>query len=171
MFTKKTRVLFICMGNICRSPTAEGVFRKMVDDSSLAKKIEIDSAGTIGSHAGSKPDPRAIELASSRGYTLEKLRARQVTPADFERYDHIIAMDAQNLKHLREICPPELADKVELLMDFAPQSDSREVPDPYYGSAADFEHALVLIEQGCEGLLTHILHPHVARPKLRRRAG
>jgi len=171
MFTRKTRVLFVCMGNICRSPTAEGVFRKLVEDSPLAKKIEIDSAGTIGSHAGSKPDPRAIELAASRGYQLEKLRARQVIAADFERYDHIIAMDTQNLKQLREICPPELAEKVELLMDFAPHAGSREVPDPYYGSAADFEHALELIEQGCDGLLQHIVHPHVARPRPRHRAG
>ena len=170
MFAKKTRVLFVCMGNICRSPTAEGVFRRMVEASPLAKKVEIDSAGTIGSHAGSKPDPRAIELAASRGYQLEKLRARQVIEADFERYDHIIAMDAQNLQHLREISPPDAAEKIELLMDYAPQADAREVPDPYYGSAADFEHALGLIEQGCEGLLKHVMHPNVARPKPRKRA-
>ena len=170
MFAKKTRVLFVCMGNICRSPTAEGVFRRMVEESPLAKKVEIDSAGTIGSHAGAKPDPRAIELAASRGYQLEKLRARQVVDADFERYDHIIAMDAQNLQHLREISPPDAAEKIELLMDYAPLADAREVPDPYYGSAADFEHALELIEQGCEGLLKHVMHPHVARPKPRKRA-
>ena len=164
-FSTKHRVLFICMGNICRSPTAEAVFRKLVDESPLKGKMEIDSAGTIGAHAGAKPDPRAIELGTSRGYELEKLRARQVTEADFTRFDYVIAMDAQNVRHLREICPPEMAGKIELLMAYAPDAGSGEVPDPYYGSATDFEHALTLIEQGCHGLLRHITHPHVARPK------
>ena len=164
-FSVKHRVLFVCMGNICRSPTAEAVFRKMVDESPLAGRMEIDSAGTIGSHAGAKPDPRAIELAASHGYALERLRARQVMEADFGRFDYVIAMDAQNVQHLKDACPPDAAHKIELLMAFAPDAGTHEVPDPYYGSAADFEHALTLIERGCRGLLQHITHPHVARSK------
>ncbi|MBL0122339.1 MAG: low molecular weight phosphotyrosine protein phosphatase [Betaproteobacteria bacterium] len=165
MYTKKTSVIFICMGNICRSPTAEGVFRKLVGESPLAGKMEIDSAGTLGAHAGAKPDPRAIALAASRGYELEKLRARQVAEADFLKFDYVIAMDVQNFRHLKAVCPPEQAHKIELLLGFSPDAGALEVPDPYYGSAADFEHALELIEHGCKGLLRHITHPHAARPK------
>lgn len=159
------RVLFVCMGNICRSPTAEGVFRKLAAESPLVGKMEIDSAGTIGSHAGARPDPRAIELAASRGYKLDRIRARQILPGDFERFDFVIAMDEQNVRHLRAICAPELSHKIELLLAFSPDAGTLEVPDPYYGSKADFEHALALIERGCNGLLRHIAHPHVARPK------
>ena len=165
------RVLFVCMGNICRSPTAEAVFRKLVSGSPLAGRMEIDSAGTIGSHAGAKPDPRAIELAESRGYTMERLRARQIVIADFERFDHVIAMDEQNVRHLKSVCTPEHSHKIELLLSYAPDAGTHEVPDPYYGSAADFEHALALIERGCQGLLRHITHPHVARPKPPRTRG
>ena len=164
-FSVKHRVLFVCMGNICRSPTAEAVFRKMAGESPLAGKMEIDSAGTIGAHAGSKPDPRAIELASERGYEMEKLRARQVIESDFERFDHVIAMDAQNVRNLQEGCPPEHLHKIKLLLAFATDAGATEVPDPYYGSAADFAHALKLIEQGCRGLLHSLTHPHVARPR------
>jgi len=170
-FSASHRVLFVCMGNICRSPTAEAVFRKLVAESPLAGKMEIDSAGTIGAHAGAKPDPRAIELGARRGYELERLRARQVAEADFARFDFVIAMDVQNVLHLRAVCPPEQAHKIELLMAFAPDAGTIDVPDPYYGSAADFEHALALIESGCKGLLRHITHPHVARPKLPRKRG
>ena len=164
-FSTKHRVLFICMGNICRSPTAEAVFRKLAAESPLAGKIEIDSAGTIGAHTGAKPDPRAIELAAGRGYSLGRIRARQIAESDFERFDHVIAMDLQNMRRLKDICPPEQAHKVELLMAFSHDAGTLEVPDPYYGSTGDFEHALTLIERGCHGLLQHILHPHVARPK------
>ncbi len=157
------------MGNICRSPTAEAVFRKFAADSPLAGKIEIDSAGTIGAHAGARPDPRAIELGSTRGYELERIRARQIVAADFGRFDFVIAMDLQNLKHLKSMCPPELHHKVELLLAFSQDLGTLEVPDPYYGSAGDFQHALVLIERGCRGLLAHMVHPHTARPSLRRK--
>lgn len=153
----------VCMGNICRSPTAEAVFRKLVNESHFADAIEIDSAGTIGSHTGSKPDPRAIELGAARGYELDLLRARQVTSADFDRFDYVVAMDAQNLRRLKEISPSESAHKIQLLMTFSPDAEAREVPDPYYGSAADFEHALALIEQGCAGLLLHIADAHTAQ--------
>ena len=163
--SRKQQVLFICMGNICRSPTAEAVFRKLAAESPIADKIDIDSAGTIGAHAGAKPDPRAIEIAASRGYNLGRIRARQVAESDFDRFDHVIAMDLQNMRCLKELCPPEQAHKVELLMAFSQDAGTLEVPDPYYGSIADFEHALTLIERGCHGLLQHILHPHVALPK------
>ncbi len=163
-FPVKYRVLFICMGNICRSPTAEAVFRKMVDDSPLAGTIEIDSAGTIGSHAGSKPDRRAIDLGAVHGYELDTLRARQVTDADFECFDHVIAMDGRNFKYLKAQCPAAMTHKIELLMAFAANDKVREVPDPYYGGAADFEHALALIEQGCAGLLRHISDAPDAQP-------
>jgi protein-tyrosine phosphatase len=156
------RVLFVCMGNICRSPTAEAVFRKLVAESPLAGKMEIDSAGTIGFHAGAKPDRRAIAHGASRGYDLERLRARQVAEADFARFDYVIAMDTQNVLHLKAVCPPEQAHKIQLLMAYAPDVGNHEVPDPYYGSAADFEHALALIECGCKGLLRHIAHRHVS---------
>ena len=164
------QVLFVCMGNICRSPSAEAVFRKLVDESPLAGKIVVDSAGTIGAHAGAKPDPRAIEIGKARGYKLEKLRARQVVLADFSRFDFVVAMDLQNVQHLKAICPPEAMHKIALLMSFSPDAGSAEVPDPYYGGTADFEHALSLIERGCRGLLRRITHPHVAPPKpLRKR--
>ena len=157
------RVLFVCMGNICRSPTAEAVFRQLIADNPIAGKMDIDSAGTIGSHAGAKADPRAIELGRKRGYDLEKLRARQVVVGDFTRFDYVIAMDVQNVVQLKSVCPPELAHKIDLLMAFAPGSHELEVPDPYYGSAADFAHALALIECGCKGLLRHITHPQGSR--------
>ena len=131
------RVLFVCLGNICRSPTAEAVFRKLVEESPLAGKLEIDSAGTIGAHAGERPDHRSIEHGASRGYDLQPLRARQIAPADFERFDHVIAMDEKNIQHLKSLCPPENSHKIGLLLAFAPEAGTREVPDPYYGSAAE----------------------------------
>ncbi|MEO8103270.1 MAG: low molecular weight protein-tyrosine-phosphatase [Betaproteobacteria bacterium] len=153
------------MGNICRSPTAEAVFRKLVAESPLAGRMEIDSAGTIGAHAGARPDPRAVELGASRGYELEKIRARQIVLTDFDRFDYVIAMDEQNVRHLKSVCPPDSDHKIELLLAYSPDAGTLEVPDPYYGSAGDFEHALLLIERGCRGLLRHIIHPHVAKPK------
>jgi protein-tyrosine phosphatase len=151
------------MGNICRSPTAEGVFRKMVAGSALAGKIDIDSAGTTGAHSGSAPDPRAIEMATRRGYDLSALRARQVSAADFDLCDFIVAMDMQNLRYLRGVCAPRLAHKIELLLDYGGEEDDVEVPDPYYGSMQDFEHMLDLIEEGCRGLLEHLTDLNAAR--------
>jgi protein-tyrosine phosphatase len=146
------RVLFVCMGNICRSPTAEAVFRHMVAAGSLAGKVDIDSAGTHGYHEGAPPDARATEHAAKRGYDLTPLRARLVSPTDFERFDYVIAMDELNRRHLRSICPTRLQDKIELLLDYGGEADEAEVPDPYQGDARDFEVALDLIEAGCEGL-------------------
>ena len=146
------KVLFVCMGNICRSPTAEGVFRKMVESGPLAGKVDIDSAGTHGYHEGAPPDPRAIEHAKQRGYDLTQLRAREVSPSDFERFDYVIAMDELNRRHLKSICPTRLQNKIELILEYGGESDEYEVPDPYQGKPADFETALDLIEAGCEGL-------------------
>ncbi len=123
-------VLFVCMGNICRSPTAEGVFRKMVADSPLAGKIDIDSAGTHGYHVGSPPDARAVEHAAKRGYDLSPLRCRQVNATDFERFDYILAADAMNVKHLKAMCPTRLVHKIEYLLDYGGDEDAFEVPDP-----------------------------------------
>ncbi|MBC7623080.1 MAG: low molecular weight phosphotyrosine protein phosphatase [Aeromicrobium sp.] len=146
------KVLFVCMGNICRSPTAEGVFRKMVESGPLAGKVDIDSAGTHGYHEGAPPDPRAIEHAKQRGYDLTQLRAREVSPSDFERFDYVIAMDELNRRHLKSICPTRLQNKIELILEYGGEADEYEVPDPYHGKPADFETALDLIEAGCEGL-------------------
>jgi protein-tyrosine phosphatase len=140
------------MANICRSPTAEGVFRKMVAAGPIAGLVDIDSAGTHGYHEGSPPDPRAIEHAKKRGYDLTPLRARAVSPTDFERFDYVIAMDALNRRHLKSICPTRLQSKIELLLDYGGEDDEYEVPDPYQGKPEDFELALDLIEAGCEGL-------------------
>ena len=149
-------VLFVCMGNICRSPTAEGVFRKMVADSTLAGKINIDSAGTHGYHVGAPPDARAIEHAAKRGYDLSALRCRQVNATDFERFDYILAADAMNMKQLKAMCPTRLAHKIEYLLDYGGDEEEFEVPDPYQGEAKDFELALDLIEEGCRGLLEYL---------------
>ena len=149
-------VLFVCMGNICRSPTAEGVFRKMVAESTLAGKINIDSAGTHGYHVGAPPDARAIEHAARRGYDLSSLRCRRVNATDFERFDYILAADAMNVKQLKAMCPTRLAHKIEYLLDYGGEEEEFEVPDPYQGEAKDFELALDLIEEGCRGLLEYL---------------
>ena len=152
----RMKVLFVCTANICRSPTAEGVFRKLVADSPLAAHLEIDSAGTHGYHAGNPPDARAIEHAALRGYELDQLRARQITPGDFEHFDFILAMDDANVRQLKAMCPTRLSQKIELLLDYGVADDGHEVPDPFQGKPRDFEHALNLIESACGGLLTYL---------------
>ena len=151
------KVLFVCMGNICRSPTAEGVFRKLAMERGLSGKLEIDSAGTHGFHVGRPPDPRSIEHAARRGYNLAALRAREVVPGDFVRFDYVIAMDEENVRQLKSFCPDHLAGKIELLLDYADDGKRHEVPDPYQGKAKDFELVLDLIEQGCRGLIDHLI--------------
>lgn len=146
------RVLMICMGNICRSPTAEAVLRHRLEVAGLSAAVEVDSAGTHAWHSRNPPDERAIAHAARRGYDLGGLRARRVEPADYERFDLLLAMDEDNLSHLQGDCPPEHRAKVRLLMSFAPHSSARIVPDPYYGGSAGFEHVLDLIEQACDGL-------------------
>ena len=164
------KVLFVCMGNICRSPTAEAVFRKLAGVSGLTGQLEIDSAGTHGFHTGRAADPRSIEHAARRGFDLTMLRAREVVVGDFERFDHVIAMDQDNVQHLKAFCPNHFAKKIELLLDYAGDCKYREVPDPYQGKAQDFELVLDLIEQGCQGLVDHLVEQRRAFAKKRNRS-
>ncbi|MBK1695348.1 phosphotyrosine protein phosphatase [Chromatium weissei] len=145
-------VLFVCMGNICRSPTAEGVFRKLLKENGLNHLIGVDSAGTHAYHLGERPDQRACETARLRGVDLHDLRARRVTAEDFERFDYIVAMDEDNAAHLRDLCPPEMLEKIKLFMDFAPEQRVRDVPDPYYGGQRGFERVFDLISAAAQGL-------------------
>lgn len=153
---KPVRVLFVCTGNICRSPMAEGVFKRHVADAGLADRIKADSAGTHDYHVGAAPDTRAQKTAAKRGYDISKLCGRQVIRRDFTEYDYVLAMDAVNMRNLARLCPAEHAHKLKLLMEYARGATSREVPDPYYGSADDFEWVLDLVESASEGLLDHI---------------
>ena len=164
------KVLFVCMGNICRSPTAEGVFRKLAMESGLSGQLEIDSAGTHGFHAGRPPDSRSIEHAARRGYDLTALRAREVVPADFERFDYVIAMDENNVEHLNAFCPDHHLKKVRLLLEYARDGKRSEVPDPYQGNPKDFERVLDLIEQGCRGLVDHLIEERRVLAKRRNRS-
>ncbi len=154
---KSTQILFVCMGNICRSPTAEGVMRKYVDELGLSQQITVDSAGTHDYHVGEAPDPRAQIAAMRRGYDLSGLRARQVETADFERFDLVLAMDFNNLAALQAWCPPGLAQKMGLLMPYARSRRATIVHDPYYRSDRDFDHVLDAIEDACKGLLDAVV--------------
>ena len=149
----KISVLFVCMGNICRSPTAEGVFRKVVSDAELGEGILVDSAGTHAYHVNEPPDRRARAAAESRGFPLDNIRARRVSGDDYERFDYILAMDEDNLQILKEGAPEEHRHKVRLFLEFAASSSETEVPDPYYGGAAGFERVLDLVEEASHGLL------------------
>lgn len=151
------RILFVCMGNICRSPTAEGVFRQVVKSRAPHLEVEIDSAGTHDYHVGDPPDRRAIEAARRRGVDLSELRARTVAARDFEYYDLILAMDDENLAELRRRAPQRYRERVRLLMEYAPAAASRHVPDPYYGGAQGFEDVLDLLEEAAEGLLQQLM--------------
>ncbi len=147
-----TRVLFVCMGNICRSPTAEAVVREFAARAA-AHAIEVDSAGTHGYHAGNAPDERSIAAARRRGFDLSALRARVVEAADFERFDLVLAMDTPVLERLRVLAPEARRERLALFLDYAPALGRRDVPDPYYGGAAGFEEVLDLVEEGARGLL------------------
>ncbi len=151
------RILFCCMGNICRSPTAEGVFRHLLTQRAPQLRIEIDSAGTHDYHVGAPPDRRALAAAARRGIDLSSLRARQVSERDFEDFDLILAMDEANFEELRRLAPPVRRDRVRLLMEFAPDAPARVVPDPYYGGAQGFEEVLDLLEEASEGLIRELL--------------
>jgi len=144
------------MGNICRSPTAEGVLRHLVREAGLQDAVHIDSAGTIDYHVGSPPDERSARHARERGYDLSSLRARQVQPRDFERFDLILAMDWENLQELQSLCPPAHEHKLRRLMEFAPRGLGDVVADPYYGGRDGFERVLDHVEAACEGLLSHL---------------
>ncbi len=149
-------VLFVCMGNICRSPTAHGVFRHKLIEAGLADRIRVDSAGTHNYHPGSPPDERSARHAAQRGYDLSDLRARQITEDDLARHDLILVMDWDNLALVQDICPEAHQRKVRRLTEFCLQHDSPVVPDPYYGSAGGFDQVLDLVEDACEGLLRHV---------------
>lgn len=151
------RVLMVCMGNICRSPTAEGVLRARLAAAGLEGQVEVDSAGTHDYHVGAPPDHRSQDHAARRGVDLSTLRARQVCAGDFERFDLLLAMDRDNLELLEEACPgPHLRHKLGLLMGFDPEARSEVVPDPYYGGAAGFERVLDLVEAASDGLVKHL---------------
>ncbi len=154
------KVLFVCMGNICRSPTAQGVFETLVHRENLAQHIKVDSAGTHAYHVGEPPDPRATQAAKHRGVDLSTQRARKVIPEDFLEFDYVLAMDSSNYEALREICHPDCADRLRLFLDFAPHLGVEDVPDPYYGGPQGFERVLDLIEAAAEALLTEMRARH-----------
>lgn len=157
-------VLFLCMGNICRSPTAHAVFRHKMIHSGLANQVRVDSAGTHNYHPGETPDHRTQRHAAQRGYDLSDLRARQIREADFAGHDLVLAMDWDNLALAQDQCPPEHTHKLRRLTEFCLRFDSPVVPDPYYGGSQGFEEVLDLVEDACEGLLRHVqrqLQTHV----------
>ncbi|WP_281066859.1 low molecular weight protein-tyrosine-phosphatase [methane-oxidizing endosymbiont of Gigantopelta aegis] len=160
MSEERIKVLFVCMGNICRSPTAEGVFRALVEQRQLQHLFHIDSAGTHAFHVGEEPDPRAQKAAGERDYDLSGIRARKVIYGDFEDFDHILAMDNENFAILTEACPEEHLHKVQYFMDFAPHVGERDVPDPYYGGSYGFERVLDMVEEASIGFINHILEKH-----------
>ncbi|OIP06390.1 MAG: phosphotyrosine protein phosphatase [Betaproteobacteria bacterium CG2_30_59_46] len=157
------KVLFVCMGNICRSPTAEGVFRHQVSKAGQTDYIIIDSAGTHDYQIGSSPDRRAQQAALQRGYDLSSLRRRKVGAMDFHEFDYILAMDRENLANLFQICPPQEQHKLKLFMEFSRGFNQREVPDPYYGGNKGFENVLNMVEDAASGLLEEILARNIVK--------
>jgi protein-tyrosine phosphatase len=149
-------VLFVCMGNICRSPSAEGVFREQVRVSKLDLDVEIDSAGTHAYHVGEPPDPRATQAALNRGIDLSAQRARAVDTSDFRQFDFILAMDDDNLELLERMQPQDSTAKVSLLLDFCPDAETAHVPDPYYGGPSGFETVLDLLETACDAFIEQL---------------
>lgn len=149
----KTKVLFVCMGNICRSPTAQGVFQSLVKTGSLQEFVVSDSAGTHDFHVGETPDQRAVNAAAKRGYDLTATRARKITTADFADFDYILAMDWENLALLQRMCPRGQQHKLQLLMRFATEFEAATINDPYHGGPQGFEQALDYIEDACNGLM------------------
>lgn len=149
----KARILFVCLGNICRSPTVEGVVRAIAAREAPELDLEVDSAGTGDYHIGAAPDPRTLAAAKTRGYDLTNLRARQVTAADFERFDLLLAMDEQNFANLQRLAPRAHAHKVGLFLDYARATGRPDVPDPYFGEAGHFDEVLDLAESGARGLI------------------
>lgn len=154
------RVLFVCMGNICRSPVAEGVFQQMLDDEGLSETILVDSAGTHSYHIGAQPDNRSQTTALRRGIDLSRLRARQVEVNDLDTFDYVLAMDRNNFEHLVSLCrDTKQQNRIQLFMDFAPDFP-QEVPDPYYGGIHGFDRVMDMIEAAAQGLLAHICKQH-----------
>jgi protein-tyrosine phosphatase len=155
------KVLFVCMGNICRSPTAEGVFTKRLREEGLAERVVVDSAGTHAYHIGDAPDPRSQKAAQKRGVELQHLRARRVAVEDFHEFDYVLAMDRDNLYALEALYPLGAKGKPHLFLSYAPHLEFDEVPDPYYGGATGFERVLDMIEDATEGLLRDIRLRHL----------
>lgn len=153
------KVLFVCTGNICRSPTAEGVARSLAAKQGVEHLFEFDSAGTHGYHVGDPPDPRTVAAAARRGYDLSALRARRVTEFDFVRFDHVLAMDREHLELLQRSCPRLHHDKLRLFLEFSERFDDDEVPDPYYGGGQGFEYVLDLVEDAATRLILTLTSP------------
>lgn len=155
------RVLIVCMGNICRSPMAEGVLRRMVDEAGLGESITVASAGTHSYHVGSAPDERGQQAALQRGVDLGAIRAKQVAPEDLDTFDYLLAMDRNNYRHLLSCCAKsEHRKKIHLFMEYAPELSEPEVPDPYYGGINGFERVMDLIEEASRGFLVHLRAQH-----------
>ena len=156
MSRERVKVLFVCSGNICRSPMAEGVFKHHVKRAGLDGIIASDSAGTHDYHVGEPPDPRAQRAAGRRGYDLSTQRGRQVSRADFDEFDYLLAMDQTNLRVLERLCPSQHGHKLKLFMEFGADDALREVPDPFYGGDQGFERVLDMVEEAAQGLLRHL---------------
>lgn len=152
----RTSILFVCMGNICRSPTAHGIFEARVQQAGLSDLIQIDSAATAAFHVGNPPDPRTIRAAAGRGYDLSQQRARQVQIEDFYRFDYVLPMDRMNLGNLKALRPRDSVAQLQLFMEYSRQKQYGQVPDPYSGDADGFELVLDLIEDAAAGLLQHL---------------
>lgn len=157
----KVSVIFVCLGNICRSPTAEAVFRKLVSDEGLDEFIQIDSAGTHAYHIGKAPDPRAQQAAMRRGIDMSSLRGRQAEADDIDRFDYILAMDSENYYNLLDLSTDDNRHKVRMFMEFARHRPEDEVPDPYYGGASGFDNVLDMVEEAASGLLQEIRKQHL----------
>lgn len=167
------KVLFVCLGNICRSPLAEGVFRRYAEEAGLREGLHgdilIDSAGTLGHHVGAAPDPRSIEVARTRGIDISGQRCRQIQTSDFETFDYILAMDRDNMSRLQELCPPEFSDRLHMFLPFA--SDLKgisEIPDPYlYKDMAAFERVYDFVERAASGLVQEVVARHFPQQHLK----
>lgn len=159
--SKKVRVLFVCMGNICRSPTAHGVFESILEQHGLRELVDVDSAGTHAYHIGEAPDRRSQQAARERGYDLGHLRARRVEGADFAQFDYVLAMDDDNYRLLEAQCPDEYQDRLHMFLEYARDFSEREVPDPYFGGAHGFQHVLDLVEDAAAGLIEEIRRQHL----------
>lgn len=153
---KKVSVIFVCLGNICRSPTAHGVFRQMVKEAGLEKSILIDSAGTAAYHVGKKADSRSIQVATKRGIEMNDLRARQVDLGDLIQFDYVLAMDESNYANILDISLPEHKSKIHMFLEFATEFEEKEVPDPYYGGPDGFDYVFDMVTDASKGLLADI---------------
>lgn len=154
------KVLFVCTGNICRSPTADGVFRKIVREAGLEDQISVDSCGLSAYHVGELPDPRSREMAESRGVDLSDIRSRKIKPGDYVQFDYILAMDDGHLRDMRRQAPGSSQNRIELFLDYHPDMGGQSVPDPYYGGANGFVHVFDMIEEASHNLLTQIREKH-----------